>query len=316
MINHCREAQLMRTPEEVSALSPRSRGLPSCEHRTRYCVLRLTNIERMPTLKTLPRPQIRWGFAMDFGERLPYLFHPDLTYKLNSKRWLGECDLKSSNDRILDCEITCSSNSGDLGHWYYCGKDCEEWRRGVLREIQRVRDILTERELPFVLKLTQSLSSVGTNIVTDNHEREALIDKITDYLQIYIPRITPENGHLYTTVLILSHAIRGATMALNFYVRRDGSVVFLGACHQLATGESGRQATTITYADQQELEVKYRATLARIGEALRDEGYYGPVGADIMEDPKDGTLFRMYARHTVSSCTPSRATSTMQGALV
>lgn len=228
---------------------------------------------------------------MDFAERLPYVFHPDLTYKLNSKRWLGDCELRSANDRLIDCEITCSNNTGDSKHWYHCGDRCEECRTAIHNEIQRVRDILTDRELPFVVKLTQSLSSVGTNIVTTNDEREAVIDKMTDYLRTYLPRITRENSHLYTTTLILSDAVPGATMALNFHVRRDGSVVFLGACHQLATGETGRQATAITYADQEKLEAKFRPTLDRIGRALHAEGYYGPVGADIMEDPKDGTLF-------------------------
>lgn len=228
---------------------------------------------------------------MDFAERLPYLFHPELTYKLNSKRWLGECDLKSANDRLIDCEITCPNNDADAKHWYYCGDKCQQCKEGIEKEIDRVQQILVERQLPYVLKLTQSLSSVGTNIVTNLEERAALGVKITDYLRAYLPRITKENGHLYTTSLILSDAIPGKTMALNFHVRRDGSVFFLGACHQLATGESGRQSTAITYADQDELKPKYRSTLARIGKVLHDEGYYGPVGADIMEDPKDGTLF-------------------------
>jgi hypothetical protein len=235
--------------------------------------------------------EIRWGFGMDFAEQLPYLFHPQLIYKLNSKRWLGECELKSANDQLIDCEITCRNNTGDSKHWYYCGDDCEECRIGVLKEIQRVRDILIERPLPYVLKLTQSLASVGTNIVRTNDEREAVIDKMTDYLKAYLPRITKENGYLYTTTLVLSDAIPGETMALNFYVRKDGSVVFLGACHQLATGETGRQSTAITYADQGKLEEKFRSTLAKIGKTLHKEGYHGPVGADIMEDPNTGALF-------------------------
>ena len=80
-------------------------------------------------------------------------------------------------------------------------------------------------------------------------------------------------------------------MALNAFVKRDGSVIFLGACHQQATGESGRQATAITFADQEKLQKKYQPTLDNIGKALHSEGYYGPVGADIMENPDDGTLF-------------------------
>lgn len=222
---------------------------------------------------------------MDFAEQLPHVFHPELIYKLNSKRWLADCDLKSANDHIVDVEIACPKNTSGTSQWYFCGPQCSSCASGVNQEIARVQNMIKQRTLPFVLKLTQSLSSVGTNIVTTEEERSELLDKITAYLRTYLPRITLANAHLHTSSLILSDHIPGSTMALNFHVRRDGSVVFLGACHQLATGESGRQATAITYADQGELEKKYRGVLGKIGRVLNAEGYYGPCGADIMEDP-------------------------------
>ncbi|KAK5069887.1 hypothetical protein LTR64_007931 [Lithohypha guttulata] len=237
--------------------------------------------------------KIRWGFAMDFAERLPYLFHPELVYELNSKRWLAECDLKSANDRILDCEIDCKHHqhrTTDHKQRWYHNQSCETCTAGVRDEVQRVVGILKTRKLPFVLKLTQSLSSVGTIIVKSEEERSDAMEQISQYLADYLPRITKQNVHLNTTALILSDFLPGETMALNFFVRRDGTSIFLGACHQLATGDSGRQATAITYADQEKLEKKFRDMLARIGKVLKDEGYYvkltrskGACGADIME---------------------------------
>lgn len=168
--------------------------------------------------------------------------------------------------------------------WYYGGPDCHECTAGIEAEIARIINILQKRNLSWVLKLTQSLSAVGTNIVTNEDEREEIIKKMEGYLAEYLPRITKQNAHLNTTTLILSDLIPGKTMALNFFIRRDGSPIFLGACHQLATGESGRQATAITYADQEKLGPKYQKTLEVIGKALHEEGYYGAVGADIMED--------------------------------
>ncbi len=61
-------------------------------------------------IKRYKGPRIRWGFAMDFTEQLPCLLHPDVTYKLNSKRWLADCDLRSANDKIIDCAIKCSNH--------------------------------------------------------------------------------------------------------------------------------------------------------------------------------------------------------------
>ena len=235
--------------------------------------------------------KIRWGFAMDYAEQLPYRYHPELTYKLNSKRWLAECSLKSANDRILDCEVDCSTHQTSDKLWYYGGEDCEDCTAGAEQEVKRIKKILEESKLPYVLKLTQSLSSVGTMIPADGDEKNQLAGRIGDYLANYLPRITKENAHLYTTSLILSDFVKGDTAALNFYIKRDGSPVFLGACHQLSTGESGRQATAITYADQAKLQPKYQKTLEKVGLTLYEEGYWGPVGADIMENPKDGTLF-------------------------
>lgn len=215
---------------------------------------------------------------MDFAERLPYLFHPDQIYKLNSKRWLAECDLKSANDEIIDCKIQCKHHQHitehHKGEWYYGGDKCQTCAAGMEAEVERIVNKLKRAEGPYVLKLTQSLSSVGTIIVTDEKQRTEAVNQIEDYLTRYLPRVTKQNAHLHTTALILSEMIPGKTMALNFFVRRDGSVTYLGACHQLATGDEGRQATAITFADQEKLELLYRNTLDKIGRVLNDAGYY------------------------------------------
>lgn len=216
--------------------------------------------------------------------------HAEVVYKLNSKRWLADCSLKSANDLIVDCEVKCPEHTTPQGLWYYGGSECRLCGSGMETDIHRILNILQDHP-PYVLKLTQSLSSVGTLIVRNDEERAKVKTQIEQYLREYLPRVTQENAHILTTALILSDCIPGETMALNFFVKHDGSVVFLGACHQQSTGESGRQATAITYADQPQLEKKYRQVLDKIGRELHQEGYYGPVGADIMENPDDGTLF-------------------------
>ena len=235
--------------------------------------------------------KIRWGFAIDFTEGLPYVFHPDVQYLLNSKRWLAVCPLKSANDQIIDNEIHCDKHTSKSERWYNGGEDCKTCQDGIKAEVERVRDVLQKAKIPFVLKLSQSLSAVGTNIIQNEDERTELVERMTEYLKEYTPRITTENSHLHTTALILSDFVKGPTHALNFHVRKDGSVIFLGACNQLATGESGRQSTALTYADQPELEKKFRKILDEMGMVLHNEGYYGPVGCDVMEDPDSGRLF-------------------------
>ena len=224
---------------------------------------------------------IHFAFALDFAQSMPYVHSPDKIYKLNSKRWLAECPLRSANDTIIDCAIPPQK---------LFSSSQTERSAAIDAEISRVKKILNDRP-PYVLKLTQSLSSVGTLIVRDAKEREEVIKKAEEYLREYLPRITKENEYLNTTSLILSDFIPGDTMALNFFVKGSGEVVFLGACHQLSTGESGRQATAITYKEQEKLEKKYRNVLKQIGEVLHEEGYRGPCGCDVMEDPETGRLF-------------------------
>lgn len=251
---------------------------------------------------------------MDLAERVPGVFPPELIYLLNSKRWLAENMLKTEglaapNDLLVDTEIVCPEHTTEAGYWYFGGgvqgnqtrrhsittmllqaDECHECLVGIKNEIQRVREIIESRPLPFVLKLTQSLSSVGTNLIRTEAQRLDVIYKITRTLLDYLPRITAANAHLYTMTLVISDFIPGRTMALNFYVRRNGSCVFHGACHQLSTGMTGRQNTAITFSDQEELKKKYMPTLEKVSKLLHDNGYFGQVGVDIMED-NNGELY-------------------------
>ena len=155
-----------------------------------------------------------------------------------------------------------------------------------------MQEILKNREPPYVLKLTQSLGSVGTTLVKTREEGDDCAKQTAEVLRQSLPRLSPESAHVYPTSLVLSDFLPGDTMALNFFIRGDGSPLFLGACHQLSTrgGDGGRQQTALTWSDQEKLEKKYAATLGKIGQVLYKEGYYGPAGADIMET-EDSTQY-------------------------
>lgn len=251
-----------------------------------------------------PDEKIRFGFAMDFTEQLPCQFPPEVIYLLNSKRWLGASEtMKSANDTIIDTEVECphhhfpapavgkeegATNAKTTPFWYYGGPDCKQCEQGMSREITRVIDILNHRPVPFVLKLNQSLSSVGTNIVVTQTDRPNVLKIVREHLEEYLPRVRKDSATLYPLTLIMSDLIDSDTFALNFYVRggkHAGEVVFLGACEQLATGQGGRQTTMIRYSEQERMEKKFRPTLDKIGKAVASTGYYGAAGADVMVDP-------------------------------
>ena len=252
--------------------------------------------------KDFPDRQIRWGFAIDSAEQLPYVFHPDLTYMLNSKRWLGASELlKSANDVIIDVELLCpkhqvssktiqnqgSKRDSPDTFWYFGGPDCKECEQGMGRELTRIVGLLNNRPVPFVLKLNQSLSSVGTVITVTEPDRPGLIEVVLEHLKLYLPRISKENAHLFPISLVMTDFIKADTVALNFYVRggkHAGESIFLGGCTQLATGQGGRQTTMIRYPEQEKMEKRFRQTLDKMGKPLARTGYYGAAGADVMED--------------------------------
>lgn len=234
---------------------------------------------------------MRWGFAVDFAEQMPSFVHPEVQYQLNNKRWLAECSLKSANDRIIDPGCSCAKHTTMGGLWYF-GSDCDDCESAIDKELSDLKERLQNTKPPFVLKLAQSLGSVGTMLVRTEKDREKTIEDITKTQKESLRYLTPENAHIYPTSLILSDFLPGDTNALNFYVRRDGSVRFLGACHQLSTRVSGggRQNTALTWDRQEKLEARFKAKLSEIGKVLHDQGYFGPCGADIMET-EDGTQY-------------------------
>ena len=261
---------------------------------------------------------IRWGFAIDAADKLPYVFNPELTYMLNSKRWLGVNDtLRSANDTVIDVGRLCpkhqmpaetmhnhgSSQEDPESVWYFGGRDCKDCEQGIKREIPRIIEQLNNHPVPFVLKLNQSLSSVGTVITVTEADRAKVIEIVHEHLELYLPRITKDNAHLFPISLVMSDLIKSDTTAVNFYVRggeHAGEVVFLGGCEQLATGQGGRQTTMIRYSEQDKMEKRFRKTLDRIGKALASTGYYGAAGADVMEDENGQYVIDLNVRTSLS----------------
>lgn len=237
------------------------------------------------------KTQVRWGFAVDFAEQIPSAIHPTLHYRLNCKRWLADCPLRSANDRILDPGCTCEKHTTEDGLWYF-GTDCETCKAAVKDELSQLKDRLLATEPPFVLKMTQALGSVGIMLVKTKADRDKTIKRILEVQTESLPRINAENASIHPASLVLSDFLPGDTVALNFYVRRDGSVRFLGACQQLSTRttEGGKQHTALTWHQQSAWEQKYSEVVGEIGRVLHDEEYLGPCGADVMET-ESGTQY-------------------------
>lgn len=138
-------------------------------------------------------------------------------------------------------------------------------------------------------------------------DKPKAIDQVLEVQRTTLPYVTAENAHIHPVSLILSDFIPGETHALNFFIRRDGSVKFLGSCAQLGTRISGggRQHTCLTWSEQAVLQKKFQDKINEIGKCLNDQlGYTGPCGCDIMIHPDENDqqyVIDLNVRTTTSS---------------
>ncbi|KAH7096207.1 hypothetical protein BKA62DRAFT_38740 [Auriculariales sp. MPI-PUGE-AT-0066] len=242
------------------------------------------------------------GMPTDDLEHLPHLIDPETHYELLSKRGLALSGLRTPRATLLDLDMT---------H--------ERWRfhsrpnaLGVSDEVEAIgrmtrkrlvasdiadlpaghTDLATyirEHPLPFVIKLQQSVSGHGTWLVTTEEQREQVAHDIPRISTHFIAKIEEYGAKLRSCSLIITEYIPDVVIApvIIMFVQHGGNPVFLGCTDQNIV--DGRwSGSSIDYRKQSALAKRLEGTINSIAEFLWSRGYYGPAGADILED-QEGT---------------------------
>ncbi|KAI4282733.1 MAG: hypothetical protein L6R35_005321 [Caloplaca aegaea] len=232
--------------------------------------------------------------ALDDLEGYPLVMDLDTSYFLNSKLALSESGLPSPKSVSLElkdfspapteCCAVCMSRNGEV----VIPDDCTGVRGRWLKN--RIRDILdniSAQPIPFVLKNQQTFGGGGTFKVSsrkDVADLKALLS--TRILPKLLSGVGPSNAHLKPATLILSEMVQNpiCDWGLTFFVRRSGQCVYLSATQQILDPTNAWIGSNISYPAQDKLRQKFTPIMLEIGAWLHSYGYFGPCGADILEE--------------------------------
>ncbi|KAI6333426.1 hypothetical protein MCOR29_000993 [Pyricularia oryzae] len=231
---------------------------------------------------------------LDGLEGLPLVVPADVHWFLNSKAALAQSGLPTPVCEAVELE----GHGGEAG---LCCRECQqatagfevpalcegERARWVEEQSRRVYDAVRDRRLPFVLKNQQTFGGAGTWMISTEAEREKLLDEFKGgVLRRLLSSVTSSNHHLKPGTILLSDMVAEPVgdYGVTFFVTEDPETnpIFLATSEQVVEGTAWI-GSTIRYDRQDELKAKFTPLVRVIARWLRQHGYVGPAGADVLE---------------------------------
>lgn len=210
---------------------------------------------------------------IDALEKHPHVIEAEDHYRLLSKRDLAVSPLPTPYTKVLDIDV----------------KPYDDAKTGFQKQTEYVAYAVQSHTPPFVVKFQQSLSGEGTFLVPDVKARDELVQHFTKdkVLKTLFAQVNEGNKHLLPASVILSEYVMGDSVqmhGLSFFVGRDGSVRFLCSGEQDMDESNHWAGAMMIYDNQEKLEKLLTPTMNEVGKYLYENGYFGPVGADILHD--------------------------------
>ena len=102
--------------------------------------------------------------------------------------------------------------------------------------------------------------------------------------------------------IVVSQFIKNVVQnyCVQFYVNKAGDITLIGTTSQLVTPEGNYLGGLIHYRDDMS---KFFEMIAAVGQYAHQQGYFGVIGFDVLED-KDGQLYAIDANFRVNGSTP------------
>ena len=234
---------------------------------------------------------------LDGLEGFPCTVNLDTHYFLNSKAGLcmsglptPKCELLELEDFSCDAQSCCAICRSEIGS-LVIPQSCTGSRRPWLSsQISRIISRISNHPLPFILKNQQTFGGGGIFKVSSSKDRETLVgDLCNRILPKLFSQVNASNAHLKPATLLLSEVITDpiGDYGLTFFVTKAGECIFLCVTEQTVDESAAWIGSNICYSAQDALKQKFSTIMHDIGAWLHRHGYYGPIGADILETAPD-----------------------------
>jgi hypothetical protein len=147
-------------------------------------------------------------------------------------------------------------------------------------------------QFPYLIKTSHGLSGEGTYIIKSTSDLNYCLEEVRKYLNIKL-----------LDTIIVSQFIKNAVQnyCVQFYVNKAGDITLIGTTSQLVTPEGNYLGGLIHYRETDMS--KFFEMIAAVGQYAHQQGYFGFIGFDVLED-KDGELYAIDANFRVNGSTP------------
>ncbi|MBD1936639.1 ATP-grasp domain-containing protein [Microcoleus sp. FACHB-68] len=171
------------------------------------------------------------------------------------------------------------------------GVQCPKYSSYNLHEVN-IEDIALPEQFPFLIKTSHGLSGEGTYIIKSPSELDYCLREVKKYLDIKL-----------LDTIIVSEFVNNVVenYCVQFYVSKAGDITLIGTTGQLVTPEGSYLGGVIDYRHNDMS--KFYDMIAAIGRYANQQGYFGVIGFDVLED-KDGQMYVIDANFRVNGSTP------------
>lgn len=171
------------------------------------------------------------------------------------------------------------------------GVPCPNYTTYNLHQV-RLEDIPLPDQFPYLIKTSHGLSGEGTYIIRSTSDLNYCMEELKKYLRIQL-----------LDTIVVSEFIKGAVQnyCVQFYVNKAGAITLIGTTSQLVTADGNYLGGLIHYRETDM--GKFSSMIAAIGRYAHEQGYFGCVGFDVLED-HTGQMFTIDANFRVNGSTP------------
>ncbi|KAJ5916564.1 hypothetical protein N7504_000579 [Penicillium tannophilum] len=207
----------------------------------------------------------------DCLSHLPHLTCPETHYEILSKRGLAVSGLPTPPSKVIDTILVDHEDPSQLAD-----------------ETARMLSPIEQYQVPFMVKLPQSISGIGTFAVTSETDRMRIKTMLTTQLGVMLRQINDINRHLYPCSIVLQDFVDGPVVALSLFVTKTGQPIFVACCEQSFDDHSHWIGGSISYRQQAGFQKTFSALMDKVAAFLHRKGYHGPAGVDIVTDQHSG----------------------------